>query len=625
MKKLNIFVLAAGLGERLRPITDHIPKPLLPVIGKPALQHVIDNVTTLPFNKVGINLHHKKEDIEAWYESSSLKEKITFFDEEIILDTGGALKNAEGFLKDSPFIVHNSDVLSDINLNEVYKYHCSSGNLVTLAVHDYPKFNSLNIDQKGLLRDVRRTGGRSSGSNRLLAFTGIAIYEAEFLEFLPDGISSVVDAWLDALKAGKKVGTFNVSGCYWSDIGTPSAYASAVFDALKADGENVYVHPSINTCENLEIHGFVVIEGDCVLGKDVSLRNCILLPGSRAGESDESSLHENCIIGNDYIVDFDEAAVTGVSADDGRCLIGTGGSDRKYYRINEGSKSSVLMQCREDDTDFERHMEYTKYFRKLSVPVPELINEWSDKWQAEFEDAGDVSLYSYLNCPREGAELEKIYRTVLDALVLIHTRAAENIGECMLLKDRTFDYDHFRWETEYFSECYLRDIRQMGVANRTDLGNEFHLLALKADSFPKTVIHRDFQSQNIMVIKGQEIKIIDFQGARQGPPAYDIASLLWDPYVRLEESIRNNLLDYYTDKMDEMTAEGFNRKGFMESIVPCRLQRHMQALGAYGFLSRVKGKKYFLKYIPEGLRLLKEDILPAKDEYPGLYKLINSL
>ena len=115
MKKVNIFILAAGLGERLRPITDHIPKPLLPVLGKPALQHVIDNVTTLPFNKVGMNLHHKKEDIEVWYERSSLKVEITLFHEETILDTGGALKNAEEFLREGPFIVHNSDVLSDIN------------------------------------------------------------------------------------------------------------------------------------------------------------------------------------------------------------------------------------------------------------------------------------------------------------------------------------------------------------------------------------------------------------------------------------------------------------------------------------------------------------------------------
>ena len=114
-KKLNIFILAAGLGERLRPITDHIPKPLLPVLGKPALQYVIDNVSSLPFGNIGINLHHKKEDIEEWVSKSTLNEKIKLFHEETILGTGGALKNAEGLLGERTFLVHNSDILSDIN------------------------------------------------------------------------------------------------------------------------------------------------------------------------------------------------------------------------------------------------------------------------------------------------------------------------------------------------------------------------------------------------------------------------------------------------------------------------------------------------------------------------------
>jgi NDP-sugar pyrophosphorylase family protein len=73
-KKFNIFILAAGLGERLRPITDQMPKPLLPVLGKPALQYVIDNVSSLPFSKIGINLHHKKEAIEEWVSKSPLNE-----------------------------------------------------------------------------------------------------------------------------------------------------------------------------------------------------------------------------------------------------------------------------------------------------------------------------------------------------------------------------------------------------------------------------------------------------------------------------------------------------------------------------------------------------------------------
>jgi aminoglycoside/choline kinase family phosphotransferase len=119
-----------------------------------------------------------------------------------------------------------------------------------------------------------------------------------------------------------------------------------------------------------------------------------------------------------------------------------------------------------------------------------------------------------------------------------------------------------------------------------------------------------------MITKGGIPRLIDYQGARMGPPAYDVVSILWDPYYRLGDEMRERLLDYYISKM---------RKIPTESLLPCRLQRHMQALGAYGFLSNVKGKKYFLKYMPEGLRLLKEDMIFSKAEYPELYKLIMRL
>ncbi len=151
---INIFIPAAGTGERLRPITDHIPKPLVPVLGKPVLQHVLEKVSSLPFNKIGINIHHKKEAVEEWVSHCRLKEKIILFPEKTILGTGGALKNAEGFLKEGSFLVHNSDVLSDIDTVRLLEHHRSSGNLATLAVHDYPEFNNLFVDEKGFLEEI---------------------------------------------------------------------------------------------------------------------------------------------------------------------------------------------------------------------------------------------------------------------------------------------------------------------------------------------------------------------------------------------------------------------------------------------------------------------------------------
>jgi len=120
-------------------------------------------------------------------------------------------------------------------------------------------------------------------------------------------------------------------------------------------------------------------------------------------------------------------------------------------------------------------------------------------------------------------------------------------------------------------------------------------------------------------------RIIDYQGARMAPPAYDVASVLWDPYHRLDDGMRERLLAYYLDEMKADPAHPFHEAAFRDSLLACRLQRHMQALGAYGFLSEVKGKKYFLKHVPEALRLLREDVAAVRQEYPELAHLIAAL
>lgn len=642
MNKINIFILAAGLGVRLRPLTNDTPKPLLPVLGKPAIQRVLDNISVLPFNRIGINLHYKKEAIEEWVSHCSLNEKIVVFPEEKILGTGGALKNAEEFLKEGTFLVHNSDILSDINLTGLLEHHRSSNNIVTLAVHDYPEFNSVVIDEKGFLTGVE-TGFKPVSTNtpatkglHKCAFTGIAVYEPGFIDYLPNGKSSVVDAWIKATAEGRKIGTFDVCKGeveprpYWSDIGSPEAYAAAVFEILRREGEVIYIHPSIDGCADTDIQGNVVIEEGCHLDRGVSLRNCIVLPGSKipvlsiSNGGQRGGAFENCIIGPDFKISLNEKEILKIS-DDGKQLIGTGGSDRKYFRIQKENKSVVLMQCKIDDPDFERQIEYTRFFLKHSVPVAVLIATDIEKKNAVIEDAGDISLYSWLKCPRDRAEIENIYKQVLNIIALIHTEVTDNVSACPLLENRVFDYGHFRWETGYFIKMFVECVRNIQISNRSALDEELHQMAVRANAVPKAVIHRDFQSQNIMVMKGRELRLIDYQGARLGPTSYDAASLLWDPYYHLEDEMRERLLHYYIDKIKAHYLEKFNENVFMESLILCRLQRHMQALGAYGFLSTVKGKKYFQKYMPEGLRLLKDDAGLVRDDYPELYGLIMGL
>lgn len=618
IETINVFIPAAGIGERMRPITVHIPKPLLPVAGKPVMEIIIEKVSLLSARHIGINLYYRADVIKEWIKSSAFHEKILLFPETPILGTGGALKNAEKFLSENTFLVHNADILSDIDLGSLIRFHESSRNLATLAVHDFPKFNTVAVDSEGYLLGVGNSIIQTP-IKKHLAFTGIAVYDPEFLKLLPEGISSVVDTWLNAAKSGYRIGTFDVSGCRWNDIGTPVSYAKAVFEGLRSEGETVYVHPSASGCQNVEMDGYVVIEEKCSINT-AFLKNCILLPGCRP---DENTSHENCIIGPDFKIQLKENEI--LSASGRSFLIGTGGSERKYYRIWEGEKSKVLARFGPDDEDFHRHIEYTGFFRKYNIPVPALLGADWEKREAYFEDLGDLSLYSWLKCSRPAEQIEALYRKVIDIAAAIHTEATLHVSECTLLKERIFDYDHFRWETRYFIENFVRRIRNISVKDDSLLNSEFHRLALKADSPPKTVIHRDLQSHNIMVTRGATPRLIDYQGARIGPSAYDIASLLWDPYHRLEGSLRERLLNYYIVRMKEKLGTDFKEEAFRNILVPCRLQRHMQALGAYSFLSDVKGKKYFLKHVEEGVRLLNEDIYIMKQEYPELHELIRGL
>ncbi len=623
-KDIRCFVPAAGFGERMRPISDYLPKPLLPVLGKPVLGHVLEKLTRLsglPAHHIGINLHHKKEPIIEWLKKSPYKSKVLFFPEDPILDTGGALKNAESFLSECDvFLVHNADILADFDLTKLLEHHYSSGNILTLAVHDCTRFNTVAVDSNGSLKGVAGKAYLSvTAKERLVAYTGIAVYDRAFLKFLPVGKSSVVDAWLDAAASGFRTGTMDVTGSYWTDVGTPAAYASAVINALRVDGETLYFNTGAAGCADALFSGYNSVEKGCSIKRGVSLRNCIMLPGSMPAQGS----YENCIIGPDFVLPFVETG-TEASSGEGGMLIGIGGSDRKYLRVQREGKTAVLMQCAGGDPDFTRHIEYTRFFRKFGLPVPGLISVETEKAIALFEDLGDMSLYSWLKCPRDSSQVERLYRGALDILVMLHGTITDHVAECPLLANRFFDYDHLRWETAYFIERFVQGARGVAIDNSHLVEDEFNRLALEVDSVPKAVIHRDFQSQNIMVVQPETPRLIDYQGARMAPPAYDVVSLLWDPYFRLDDAMRTRLVEYYIDRMHAGDT-GFDVEKFRAALLPCRLQRHMQALGAYGFLSSVKGKKYFLKHVPEALRMLREETALARDEYPALYTLVAGL
>lgn len=667
---ITIFLPAAGLGERLRPVTNHLPKPLLPILGRPIIEKILERLTKVCSGRIGINLHYKADMLRAWAESSPWADRISLFSEDPILGTGGALKNAEALLSEGPFIVHNSDILLDIDFRRLIEEHLSSGNTATLACHRLPHLSNVVIDESGQVIDVENPGDSRPDPDRAankVAYTGIAVYSPEILKFLPEGVSHATVAWIAASRAGLRIKAMDFTGCYWNDVGNPITYARGVLDALRVDGETVYISP-FASYGRMDIDGYIVIEGPSRIEDGARIRNCIIMPGTCI-----SGDHENRIIGPDYSVALSEADMqpTGHAAETKRVqltdtlfsgyfcgtqsrphepaskwnfsilsslskeaaseevwshaiLIGLGGSDRRYYRVRNNGITAVLMECRPDDPDYERHLIYTDFFGRYGIPVPAIYSRDNSSKRALFEDLGDTSLYSYLKLSRLDSEIESIYKMVLDILVRLHTSATEHVAECPILKERIFDYDYLRWETDYFIERFVLGLCRMRLDDLGRLEEEFNLLARRVDAFPKVVIHRDFQCQNIM-IKKEVPRVIDYQGARMAPPAYDIASILWDPYYRLKEKTRDALVEYYVSEMKRCSNGTFDEVAFRESLILCRLQRHMQALGAYGFLSVVKGKRYFLKHVPEALRMLKEETASMERDYPALMRLVAAL
>jgi aminoglycoside/choline kinase family phosphotransferase len=234
------------------------------------------------------------------------------------------------------------------------------------------------------------------------------------------------------------------------------------------------------------------------------------------------------------------------------------------------------------------------------------------------EDLGERDLFSY----REESWLVRrsFYESALDQIAALHS-LPESV--CVDIKEdlpAEFNIALYLWEQNYFFENCLG--RYFSV-DKEKLASLAGLPALKhiaghLDRLPRVLVHRDFQSQNIIMRSGQA-HLIDFQGMRPGLAEYDLASLIYDPYVDLAEEERTDLVLCYRE---QQLKKGIVIDGDFDSTLRlCAMQRLMQALGAYGFLGLVKGHKHFLEYVPSAMKSLRSIVA----EIPGLEKLERTL
>ena len=231
------MILAAGLGTRLRPLTDRVPKALIEVGGVPILERVALRLIAAGADRLVINLHHLGDVVRDFVASRDCFGVEVVYSEEPdrALETGGGVLQAMPLLSGtSPFFLHNADILTDLPLEEMYMVHRTSGALATLAVMERSSSRYLLFDDEGLFgrvdegKEIRIEARERRGAETRLAFGGVHVIAGEFPALLTEtGAFSILDPYLRLAGEGRRIVPYRIDGYHWIDIGKPDQLEEA--------------------------------------------------------------------------------------------------------------------------------------------------------------------------------------------------------------------------------------------------------------------------------------------------------------------------------------------------------------------------------------------------------------
>jgi len=542
---MRALILSAGLGTRLRPYTDHTPKPLFTISGRPLLDIIITQLIQADCESIMINTHHLHRQIDAFVAQQAYAIPVETRYEPHILGTGGAIINIKDFWNEQPFMVINADIVTTIDFREVYDFHCRHGHPVTLVLADDPEFNSVITDADGCVAGFQALPAEPDGATEsAFTFTGIQVMDTEVLKFIDRRRpASSIDAYARMIAKGKKIKAYISHNAYWKDIGTPERYKLAVFETITPRTFQ-HIYPDIRLqpvdCEHLK--------GD--------------------------------------------------------------GSDRKWYRLKMGQKSMILVDhgIKKSDriNEVDAFVNIGRHLFDRGLPVPQIYEADTFAGYVFLEDAGILDLQTAV---QQTAPIDKVvglYQRVIDLLTEFSASGVAQFDTAWCYQTPRYSQAMIlEKECRYFVDAFLNTY--LGLKIRfTDFKKEFEFLAENALKHAlQGLMHRDFQSRNIM-IKNNQIYFIDFQAARIGPIQYDLASLLIDPYVDLPQVIQTQLLTYAVQTLQrqlKLSADDFKR-----CYRFCSLTRNLQILGAFGHLTRTKGKTHFEQYIPTAAQTLRHSL-----------------
>lgn len=279
-----------------------------------------------------------------------------------------------------------------------------------------------------------------------------------------------------------------------------------------------------------------------------------------------------------------------------------GGSDRSFYRVRFAAPTPagiILMVYTLARPDNPRFVPATRRLANLGVQVPRIFANDQERMCVWVEDLGSEDLHAHRE---ESWETRRpLYEATLREVAKLHAVDASALPEQDISEmELCFDERLYEWEQNYFLTHYVRDFLGRDVDSEALSEAREALTALRQHlaALPRGLVHRDFQSQNVL-IRDQGAWLIDYQGVRPGLAEYDLASLLLDPYVDLRDTERDALIEWYA------SHAGRDLTALRETYLLCAAQRLMQALGAYANLSRNLNKPHFQQHIPVAAERLR--------------------
>lgn len=300
------FVMGAGLGTRLRPLTDRRPKPLVPLYHKPLITFAFDHLISCGIECFAVNTHHCPD---AYARLLGARDgladyrgfQVSFRHEPVRLDTGGGIKNVEDLMRGQPFVVYNGDVLADFPIRPVIDAHLAAGNLATLALRSSGGPLHVQCDMEhGRVTDIRGALGGGAGPSFL--FTGISVLSPEIFRHIPAAeVVSIIPVYLEILRRGGKIGGFVVDDGLWFDLGNRESYLDA-HRLLAPGGCRLShavagwpspVHGSATIHPDASLHGICAVGPGAVVGAGAALRDSILWENAVVGSA--ASL-DRCIV-----------------------------------------------------------------------------------------------------------------------------------------------------------------------------------------------------------------------------------------------------------------------------------------------------------------------------------------